>query len=243
MEAAPSNSALEKDRSSQGHVAVIVPSDHHRSSTLNDSSIDHLDKGRHHPYWFVCCAWSCLLLFFLVIAFLFACITYLAFLKSGMPLVYVRAFNITGFQVDEGSQKMDAVIGLKLLFSNKNDKLQLLYGPLSIDVTSENILLGKNKVDAFTQMPLNDTNLDMIMTVNNADVNPYAAEDLKADIKANEMVFDVYAGGHIGFKVGSLEMNNVPFVACCHEINLMDVDFGRRPSCDVKLFSGRPATI
>jgi len=156
-----------------------------------------------------------------------------------MPKVYVRGFNITKFQVDEESHKMNAVIGLGLLFSNKNDKLKLLYGPLNVEVTSEDILLGRNTVDGFSQMPLNDTNLDMTMTVKNVDVDTDAADDLKSDIKANEMEFNVYAGGHIGFKVGSLEMNNVPFLASCQEIKMMEVDFGRRSQCDVKLFAAR----
>ncbi|TKY47273.1 Late embryogenesis abundant protein, LEA-14 [Spatholobus suberectus] len=173
---------------------------------------------------------------------LFLGISYLAFLKAGMPKVNVRAFNITKLQVDDGSQKMDAVIGLGLLFSNKNDKIKLLYGPLSIDVTSENVLLGKTKVREFSQKPMNDTNLNMTMTLDNADVNKHAADDLKQDIKAYEMVFDVYVGGHIGFQVASLQMNNVPFLASCHQIKRMDVDFGRRPECAVKMFAFRPST-
>jgi len=243
MEVPPRNPALQRgpsSRRSSGHMSLGVH-DRRMSSTLNesDSSIDHLDNGRYHPYWFACCAWSCFILFFFIIVILFACITYLALLKAGMPKVYVRAFNVSQFEVDEGSQKMNDVIGLRLLFSNKNDKLKLLYGPLSIVTTSEDILLGKNNVDGFYQMPLNDTTLDMIMTANNVDVNTDAADDLKADIKSNEMVFDVYAGGNIGFKVGSLEINNVPFLASCNQIKLMDVDFGKRPPCDVKLFSSR----
>ncbi|RZB50751.1 hypothetical protein D0Y65_047572, partial [Glycine soja] len=207
------------------------------------SSIDHLDKGRYLPCCcFACCAWSCLIMFLLIIAILFLGITYLAFLKSGMPKVNVRAFNITKLQVDDGSQKMNAVIGLGLIFSNKNDKLKLLYGPLDVDVTSEDVLLGKKKLGGFYQNPLNDTQLDMTMTLENADVDKYAAEDLISDIKAYEMVFDLYVGGHIGFQVGKLQMNNVPFLASCHQIKREDVDFGRKPECDVKLFAARPST-
>ncbi|CAJ1960625.1 unnamed protein product [Sphenostylis stenocarpa] len=219
-----------------------MPSHRHSRSTLSDidSSIDHLDNGPYHPRWFACCVWSCLVVFFLIIVFLFLCITYLSFLKSGMPIVYLRSFNVTEFQVDKGSRKMNAVIGLGLLFSNTNDRLKLLYGPLFVDVRSEDmVLLGKNNVGAFSQMPLNDTNLEIITTVNNVDVDGYAADDLKEEFNANEMVFDVYAGGHIGFKVGKMEMNNVPFLASCHQIKMMDVDFERRPPCDIKLFASR----
>ncbi|KAK7387308.1 hypothetical protein VNO78_28015 [Psophocarpus tetragonolobus] len=242
MEEAKGKPALAKKPSRR--VVFDVPS--HRSTLSDiDSTIDHLEKGRYHPHWFACCAWSCLVVFFFIIALLFLGITYLAFLKSGMPQVYVRAFNITKLQVDDGSQKMDDVIGLGLLFSNKNDKLKLLYGPLLLYLNSEDVLLGKKKLDGFSQRPLNDTYLDMIMTLDNADVNKYAADDLKSDIYADEMVFDVYVGGHIGFQVGKLEMNNVPFLASCHQIKRKDVDFGRRPQCDVKLFTSsgfnRPA--
>ncbi|KAG4989506.1 hypothetical protein JHK82_031830 [Glycine max] len=245
MEEGKSKSTLAKNpsrsRNPSRRVALDVPSPRHMGSTLSGihSSIDHLDKGRYHPCCFACCAWSCLIVFILIIAILFLGITYLAFLKSGMPKINVRAFNITKFQVDDGSQKMNSVIGLGLIFSNKNDKLKLLYGPLDVDVTSEDVLLGKKKQGGFSQKPLNVTNLDMTMTLENADVDKYAAEELKSDIKAYEMVFDLYVGGHIGFQVGKLQMNNVPFLASCNQIKREDVDFGRKPECEVKLFAAR----
>lgn len=134
---------------------------------------------------------------------------------------------------------MDADISLGLRISNKNEKLKLLYGPLSVDVTSEDVPLGMAKLKGFSQMPKNDTDLDMTMALHNADVDKYAADDLKSDINANEMVFDVYVSGHIGLKVGSLQMTDIPFLASCHQIKQMDVDFGRRPECDVKMFAFR----
>nr|KYP76083.1 hypothetical protein KK1_020305 [Cajanus cajan] len=156
-----------------------------------------------------------------------------------MPKVNVKKFYITKFQVDDGSQKMNAVIGLELMFSNTNGRLKLLYGPLDVDVRSEDMILGKNKLSGFFQRPMNDTNLDITMKMENADVNKYAAEDFKSDMNANEVVFDVYVGGHIGFEVGNLDMSNIPFLASCHQINMMDVDNGRRPECSVKMFAIR----
>ncbi|XP_073224918.1 uncharacterized protein [Cicer arietinum] len=124
---------------------------------------------------------------------------------------------------------MDASISLGLRFSNKNEELKLLYGPLFLDVTSDGVLLGKTKLNGFSQMPRNDTDLDMTMTMNHASVNKYDADELKSDIMANEMVFDVFVSGNIGVHIGSLKMINVPFLTSCEQIKRMDVDFGRRP--------------
>ncbi|KAK7305559.1 hypothetical protein VNO77_43465 [Canavalia gladiata] len=206
------------------------------------SSIETLDKGRHRPCCLTCCIWSCIAMFILTIAILFISISYLAFLKEGMPKVYVKTFNITKLEFDDNSQKLNSVINLGLKFSNNDEKLKLLYGPLSIDVSSEDVPLGKTKLNGFSQKPMNDTILDMTMTLVNADVNKYAMDDLKSDIKSNEMVLNVYGGGKIGIQVGSLEMNNVPFLVSCQRIKRMDVDFGRRPQCDVKLFASRSKT-
>ncbi|KAL2333090.1 hypothetical protein Fmac_014303 [Flemingia macrophylla] len=238
------------EKSSAATAAVAVASQHvsfdmlsHRHTRPSPdefgSTLDHLDKGRYHPRRFACCAWSCLIVFFFIIALLFVCITYLAFLKSTMPKVNVRTFNITKFQVDDGSQKMNAIIGLELMFSNMNGRFKLLYGLLDVNVRSEDVLLGENKLSGFSQSPMNDTNLDMTMTMENADVSKYAADDLKSDMNANEVVFDVFVGGHIGFEVGKLEMSNVPFLTSCHQIKRTDVDNGRRPECSVKMFGIR----
>lgn len=238
-------------RKSGRRVAFEVPSDnndhlqhhHHQnhSSDLSDigTSIDHLEKGRRHPWCFACCAWSCLILFLIIITFLFAGISYLAFLKAGMPHVNVRTMNIAKFQVDDRTQTMNAVISLGLRFSNKNEKLKLLYGPLLVDVSSEDVSLGQTKHNGFSQMPKNDTDMDMTMTLNHANVNKDAADDLKSDIDAYEMIFDVYVSGNIGMEVGSLKMINVPFLSSCHQIKRMDVDFGRKPECEVRMFAFR----
>lgn len=239
------NSSTNSCRKSGRRVAFEVPSGHNHQSHSSgldnniDTSIDDFDKGHHNPCFLACCAWSCLAIFIFVIVFLFLGISYLAFLKAGMPKVNVRTFNMTKLQVDSSSQKMDAIINLGLRFSNKNEELKLLYGPLFVEVISNDVLLGRTKVKGFSQVPKNDTNLDMTMTTNDENVNVYATDDLKSDIKAYEMVFDVYVSGNIGVQIGSLHMVNVPFLSSCEQIKQMDVDYGRKPDCDIKMFSYR----
>ncbi|KAF1891016.1 hypothetical protein Lal_00001151 [Lupinus albus] len=150
-----------------------------------------------------------------------------------------RSLNITKLEVDNNSEQLHAIISLGIRVSNKNEKMEILYGPLFVDVISEEVALGNAIVEGFSQKAQNDTNLDMQMTISNAKVDRDAVESLKSDIDSKEMVFDVYVGGHIGFKIGSMHMTNVPFLSSCHEIKQMDVDFGRRPACDVKMFSFR----
>jgi hypothetical protein len=234
------NSSTNSCHKSGRRVSFEFPPNHrHQSHSFGNESVEDFDNGHYHPCCLACCAWSCLVLFILIVIFIFLGISYLAFLKAGMPKVNVRTFNVTKFQVDYSSQKMDAIISLGLRFSNKNEELKLLYGPLSIDVTSDDVLLGKTKLGGFAQMPRNETNLDMTMITNHAIVDKYAADDLKSDISAYEMVFDVYISGNIGVQIGSLHMINVPFLSSCEQIKKMDVDYGRKPECDIKMFSFR----
>lgn len=204
-----------------------------------ETSVDDFDTTHCHPCCLACCAWSCLAVFIFVVIFLFFGISYLAFLKSGMPKVNVRTFNINKFQVNYNSQKMDAIINLGLRFSNKNEEFKLLYGPLFVDVISDDVQLGNTKLKGFSQMPRNETDLDMTMTTNHGVVNNAAANDLKSDISAYETVFDVYITGNIGVQIGGLHMINVPFLSTCAQIKKIDVDYGRKPECDIKMFSFR----
>lgn len=151
----------------------------------------------------------------------------------------VRALNITKLEVNES--KMNAVINMTLRVSNNNDKLILLYSTISVFVTSQRVTLGETRIGGFSQRPKNDTDFEMKMVLNNVDVNKFAVDDLKSDISVKEVVYDVYVQGKIGFKVGSLKMDNVPFLSSCRQINQRDVDLGRRPGCDAKMFASRPS--
>ncbi|KAL5077024.1 hypothetical protein RYX36_016008 [Vicia faba] len=239
------NSSINSVGKSGRRVAFEIPFENNHQSHSPDHNhnietpVDEFDTGHYHPCCLACCAWSCLAVFIFVVIFLFFGISYLAFLKSGMPKVNVRTFSINKFQVNYNSHKMDANINLGLKFSNKNEEFKLLYGPLFVDVISEGVKLGNTKLKGFSQMPRNETDLDITMTTNHEIVNNYAADELKSDISAYEMVFDVYISGNIGVQMGGLHMINVPFLSTCEQIKKMDVDYGRKPECDIKMFSFR----
>ena len=150
----------------------------------------------------------------------------------------VRSLNITKLHLDS-QNKLDTNISLLLRVSNQNEKLVLLYGPLYVVVTSEKVTLGEAHIKGFSQKPKNDTNFEMEMVLEKADANKYAVDELRSDMSANEVVYDIYMSGKIGFKVGSLKMTNVPFLSSCRQIKQLDVDFGRRPECDAKMFGSR----
>ncbi|KAE9598880.1 putative Late embryogenesis abundant protein, LEA-14 [Lupinus albus] len=222
-------------------VAFEAPSNNRYSGLCDiDSNIINHDKRRFNRCCSTFCVWSCLSLFILIIIFVFIAISYLILLQAGLPKINVRSLNITKLELDNNSQNLNAAIGLGIRITNKNEKTVILYGPLSVDVVSEDVPLGNAKVGRFSQEAQNETNLDLKMTMNNVMVDKDAVDSLKSDIDAKEMVFDVYVGGYIGFKIGNMHMTNVPFLSSCHEIKQMDVDFGRRPACDVRMFAFRP---
>ncbi|OIV95668.1 hypothetical protein TanjilG_01462 [Lupinus angustifolius] len=225
----------------QARRATEAPSTNRYSglSDIDSNNMDDRDKTRCHRCCSTFCVWSCLSLFVIILIFLFIAISYLIFLQLGLPQFNVRSLNITKLEVDNNSEQLHAIISLGIRVSNKNEKMEILYGSLFVDITSEEVPLGNAIVGGFSQKAQNDTNLDMEMTISNAKVDRDAVNSLKSDIDSKEMVFDVYVGGHIGFKVVGMHMTNVPFLSSCHEIKQMDVDFGRRPACDVKMFSFR----
>ncbi|CAK8566120.1 unnamed protein product [Lathyrus sativus] len=239
------NSSINNCEKSGRHVAFEIPSKNNYQSHSPDhnhniqTSVDDFDTRHSHPCCLACCVWSCLVVFIFIVIFLLFGISYLAFLKSGMPTVNVRAFSINKLQVNYNSHKMDATINLGLRFSNKNEEFKLLYGPLFVDVISEDVLLGNTKLKGFSQMPRNDTDLDITMKTNHEVVDTDAADDLKSDIGAYETVFNVYISGKIGVQIGGLHMINVPFLSICEQIKKIDVDYGRNHECDIKMFSLR----
>ncbi|CAL0334757.1 unnamed protein product [Lupinus luteus] len=250
LQRSTSKPALMKDSSagsfpkqSGRHVAFEAPSKNRYSGLSDiDSNIVNRDKRRFNRCCSTFCVWSCLSLFILIIISVFIAISYLILLQGGLPEINVRSLNITKLELDKNSQNLNAAIGLGIRITNKNEKTVILYGPLSVDVISEDVPLGNAKVGRFSQEAQNETNLDLKMTMNNVMVDKDAVDSLKSDIDAKEMVFDVYVGGYIGFKIRSMQMTNVPFLSSCHEIKQMDVDFGRRPACDVRMFAFRSAT-
>ncbi|KAL1370281.1 hypothetical protein HN51_000569 [Arachis hypogaea] len=189
---------------------------------------------------FMICAWTCIIIFTILIVLLFVGISYLAFLQSGMPSICIRQLNITKLQLDH-QDKLSTTVFLLLRITNKNEKLTLLYSPLDVLVNSQGIKLGEDHIDKFSQKPQNDTDYHIKMENKNADVDRHAVEELNSDIQAKEVMYDIFVGGKIGLKLGGLEMANVPFLASCRHIKQFDVNLGRRPECDVRMFGFRPS--
>ena len=150
----------------------------------------------------------------------------------------VRKLNVAKLQVDD-SHEMYADISLIVKISNKNEKLKLSYGPLTIDVSSDEVSLGKAKVGGFSQKAQNDTSLNVNMRQDKVKVDPDAVNEIRSDLKVHEMVFDVYLSGTIGLALGSMHINSLPFLSTCYAVKQQDVDFGKGPICEVKLFSFR----
>lgn len=241
---APAQNSATGGHKPRRYVAFGVPSDdhHHRSSGISDidANITHLRKGRYRPCCFACCVGTCIGLFTFIIILFIICISYIAFLKAGKPQVNVRRLSITKLQqVDNNIQGMNvAVISLGVRVSNKNEKLNLLYGPLTVDVfTGKDVKLGRTRVEGFSHKPHNDTDLDMTMTLDNAKVNTQVVDQL--NMNANQMVVDVYISGNFGMKVGRFQVTAVPFLSSCRQINQTDMDYGRSQGCDFKIFAFR----
>ncbi|KAK4274940.1 hypothetical protein QN277_018097 [Acacia crassicarpa] len=205
------------------------------SSNVVYSDFYRVPRGRYRSCCSSICACACIGIFSLTIILLLVIISYLVFLRSGLPDV-----NITKLEV-YNSQKMESILELELKVSNQNQKLELVYGPLAIDVTNDDVKLRKTGITGFRQNPQNDTSLDVQMKVYNAGVNPNAARNNQSESNNSheEAVFDVYMSGTVGFEVGTVHMITVPFLSACYEVKSTDVRLGRRPQCHVRMFAFR----
>ncbi|KAJ1376982.1 Late embryogenesis abundant protein [Sesbania bispinosa] len=201
--------------------------------------MDH-EKGCCKPLCYALCMRVCLGLFTLIIILVIMFVSYIAFLQSGRPQVNIMRLSINNLHIDYNSQSIVGAISLEVRVSNKNERLMLLYEPLTVDVTKEKVQLGRTKIGGFSQMPQNDTNLDMTVTLDNARINKPGMDTIGFDMNNTyEMEFDVYLSGKIGLKVGGLNVSIVPFLSSCHQIKQKDVDNGKSPACEVNIFAFR----
>ncbi|KAI9118017.1 hypothetical protein K1719_010349 [Acacia pycnantha] len=234
-------SAAAKSRShSSIEMLIQPPPPQFRGSDRRDvvySDFYHVPRGRYRSCCSSICACACIGIFSLTIILLLIIISYLVFLRSGLPDV-----NITKLQVCN-SQKMDSILELELTVSNQNQNLELVYGPLAIDVTNDDVISRKTGITGFHQNPQNDTSLDVQMKVYNAGVNPNAARNTQPESNNSheEAVFDVYLSGSVGFVVGTVHMITVPFLSACYDVMPTDVRLGGRPKCHVRMFAFRPS--
>ncbi|KAK7276133.1 hypothetical protein RIF29_17266 [Crotalaria pallida] len=202
---------------------------HRRRSSVSDidAEITHLEKGRYRPCCFACSVGACVCIFTLIIIFSIICIAYIALLKAWRPQVNVSRLYLN-----------NAAMNLEVRVSNKNEKLSLLYGPLTVDVftNKENVKLGSTGVEGFSHKPQNDTNLDMTISfLENAKADTHIVDQLNTN--SYEMLVDVYLRGYFGMKVGSLQVTIVPFLSSCREMKQKDVDNKKNNDCDFKIFS------
>ncbi|KAJ7959959.1 Late embryogenesis abundant (LEA) hydroxyproline-rich glycoprotein family [Quillaja saponaria] len=199
------------------HVAFDIPSN--MRSGLDDDNYGG-KEGRHsRPFCFTCATWGCILISAVILILLVGGVSYFAFLQSSMPHVNVMKLSVAKLDVTKSNNqaKIDTYVALRLDVKNKNEKLKLSYSDMNVEVTtSQKIILGKSKIDPFSQKAQNTTELDIRLSVRKSEVDADAATDLKTDLKNIQAVFNVVMKGNLGFHFedSGIEYSAIASILC-----------------------------
>ncbi|GAV58604.1 hypothetical protein CFOL_v3_02137 [Cephalotus follicularis] len=237
----PKPPSRDQCKSSQRHVAFCeIPP---KYQVRDDERCSDEESSRCRPCFFTCCAWTCLALCTLSLILLIVGVSFYAMVQSWLPEIRMEkiSFIKTDFvNSSPGSPKMlalNAATDVVLQVSNKNENAGLVFGPLAVDVSWEEIKLGRANVPGFSLHPKNSTTLTLHSGVATSQVDKDDEGEIKTSLKNRDMMIDVFLTGLIGFNLGGLRMNGLPLQIVCQDINLSDVDLGRQPACDVKIFT------
>lgn len=206
-----------------------------RRDTVVYSDFNAVPPAGHRSCCLSLCAWACVGIFTLTIVSLIVGISCLVFLRSSLPAV-----NVFDLHVDN-PQQPDSPLELELAVRNENQKLELIYGDLAVDVTCDDLKYGGKDILGFRQSPQNENLFNVQMKLVNAGGEGENGKlgGFNIDGGDDETVFNVFLSGAIGFKFGRLGVIKVPFSSACYEVKQSDVRLGIRPKCRVRMFAFR----
>lgn len=211
--------------------------DHEKQVEKEEDEDDEEERHRR----IVCCAWMFFGLFAAVFLFLLFFLIYVVILRSALPEISVLRLDFPrlNFSSREHEALLNANVKIRIQVLNKNQKVELEYGRLKVQVSSEDIHLGETMVSGFSQMPNKRRVLIIATKVRKSMVNAETAKILKENAKNKKITIDIVLSGNIGFDAGVIKTHWVPALITCHEINQFDVDMARKPICTVKIFGFR----
>ncbi|XP_008457557.2 uncharacterized protein LOC103497223 [Cucumis melo] len=194
------------------------------------------------PRLFACCAWICVGIFGIVVAILILGVIFVSFLQSGLPEITVRMLNLSNFEIKNSTNQNDnnALLNAKLDMSiemrNKNEKIELSYSSIVVNLVSEDVKLGRSVIPSFSHSPGNTTYLNVTMNVERVSTDKDNLSQLEDDRKKVQMDVQVKMEAKVGFHVGIFNLKNVPIhVACDFQQNLLVYRINE-PPCNIRMF-------
>lgn len=122
-----------------------------------------------------------------------------------------------------------------MVFRNRNGITKLKYSSFSVEVSWQDINLGKTEIAAFRQDKDNTTTFSLRTQVDQEEVDMEDLNDLRTELKSETAAFNLALRGDLSFKFGALKINGLPTSIKCNP-KKEQVDTARRPRCRVRLF-------
>jgi len=224
------------EKASGRHVAFSdVPANHDEAR----------DEGKHlvregngcNKCCSVCFAWTLLGIFGLAVFLVVVGVLFILFLQSSMPKIYIQNLYFPTLKVHNTTKEtlLNANVGLRIEFLNKNDEFELSYGHLTVHVKSGQIDLGRTRVSGFTHRPKDRKVLKITTKVKGIEVDEDEAMQLKSDVMNSQEIVDVGLRGTVGFHYRKFNLNFLPFKVACDHVKKADIVVTWKPKCSVRI--------
>lgn len=207
--------------------------------TSNDSNSEHCNKCC-CPRLFACCAWICLGVFGIVVAILILGVIFMSFLQSGLPEITVRMLNLSKFEIGNSTNQNNVVLNAKVDMSiemrNKNEKIELSYSNIVVNLASEDVKLGRSVIHGFSHDPGNTTYFNVTMNVVGDSTDKDNVLQLEDDRKRVQMNVHVTMEATVDFHVGIFKLNKVPIHVACDFRQFLLLYRINEPPCNIRMF-------
>ncbi|CAA2966228.1 Hypothetical predicted protein [Olea europaea subsp. europaea] len=196
------------------------------------------EKGRCGSRFNMCCACGSLIIGVFLLFILLIGGLYFAFLQSNLPHFHVQRIDVVKLYVNESKTDtfLTSEFNIRLNASNINDKIELIYSDMHVEVSSEGVDLGKMRLKDFTQKPSTTAEVKVHTSVKDKEVEDADGKDLEDESHVHQLLMDIVLRGHIDFSLhGKKLMNGFPFKVLCNSVYQGDIDNGHPSSCNVKM--------
>ncbi|XP_022158431.1 uncharacterized protein LOC111024923 [Momordica charantia] len=195
---------------------------------------------------FAYCGRICIGAFGILLALLIIAVIFMSFLQSGLPEISIKTLQLSKFEIHDSTNQnhnnavLDARVDISMTVRNKNDKIELSYGDIVVNVASDDVKLGKSVIGGFSHGPGNTTYLNVTTNVVGDGVDRENALEIQEEKKRVEMVAQVRMEAIIGFHAGIFSIEKVPIHVRCDDVQqFLLVNRIKEASCNIRMFPFR----
>ncbi|KAK3188550.1 hypothetical protein Dsin_028111 [Dipteronia sinensis] len=206
--------------------------------TMPEAMSDHEGRGCRSECY-VCCACTCLAVFIVLVIAVILGLVSISFLRSTVPRITVNALSFPRLEISSsaGQKLFTADVNMSFEVTNKKDKVVLYIRPLTVDISSEKVNIGRAKTQGFSLITGKSSTMNAYSSVVKKKVDLSNTEQLEANIRDKQVVVDIELHGDMKINYGWLTINGLPMTIKCKGIWPAVFQSGDAPKCDVKLFS------